>query len=38
VVYGEAYGRGMLVSGRQRREERSITASAAPLFALPPAD
>jgi len=38
VVYGEAYGRGMSVSGRQHREERSWSASAPFLSALPPAD
>jgi len=38
VVYGEAYGRGMSVIGRQRREGRSFSASAPPLSALPPAD
>jgi len=38
VVYGETYGRGMSVNGRQRREGRSFSAEAPPLSALPPAD
>jgi len=37
VVYGEAYGRGVSASGRQRREGRSFSASAPPSV-LPPAD
>jgi len=38
VVYGDAYGQEMSVSGRQRREGRSFNASAPPLFALSAAD
>ena len=38
MVYGEAYGRGMWVSGRQRREGRSFSASVLFLPTLPPAD
>ena len=35
VVYGDTYGRGMEVSGRQRRAVRRFTASAPPFSALP---
>jgi len=38
MMYGEAYGRWMSVSERQRREGRSFGASAPPLSALPSAD
>ena len=37
-VYGDAYGRGMSVSRRQRREEQNWSAKASSLSALPPAD
>ena len=38
MVYGEAYDRGMSVSGRQRREERRFSTPAPLLSVLPPTD
>jgi len=38
TAYGKAYSRGMSVSVKQHREGWSFSASAPPLFALPPAD
>ena len=38
VTYGETYGHGKSVRGRQQREEQSFNASAPPVCALPPTD
>jgi len=38
VAYGEAYGRGVSVSGRKHSDGRSFSVSTPPLSALPPAD